>query len=301
MITKMRWNRIQEKIAFNKVKAKRSDKRQQQYWLRDLLVCGHCGSNVKPHHGRTRKDGSFLRYYDCHWSSASPQTLLLSNKSEKCKFPLIKAEQLEKEIWRGLLQPLRLALNPNKLSPLIDPDRYDGKITELNKKIERLTNERNKLGNAYYRLWDLYENFRFDQDELSDRLEKNKNEQRGLNDRINDAKQRKEELKEAKKNDKLLQDFLKNKRETILNLIKDLIKLGPNDRKTFVEACTRGKIKLGTNPNPEYPNEPKWEIREWDSSFNLPILQDFMDRGVIGKYDDILGKKSPYYTSSVNI
>ncbi|MDX2497205.1 MAG: hypothetical protein QNL11_04790, partial [Desulfobacterales bacterium] len=77
--------------------------------------------------------------------------------------------------------------------------------------------------------------------------------------------------------------------------------LPPDNRKTFVEACTHGKIKLGINPEPEYPNEPKWEVRKWNSSFNMPVLQDFMDRGVIGKYDEFFSKNSPDHPSADDI
>jgi len=301
LITIMRWDRIQEKIASNKIKAKRCDKRQRQYWLRDLLKCGHCGANVKPHHGETRKDGTFLRYYSCYWSFASPQELSLSNKSTKCKLPLIKAEQLEKEVWRGLIQPVRLALNPKKLSPLIDPDKYDVKIRELEDRSKRLKQEHFKKEKARIRLYEAYEDVDFDKDELKKRLEKNHNEQLKIYALINEAQRKRDELKEAKKNDSLLKNFLNNKKDTILNLIKDLTKLFPDDRKTFVEACTRGKIKLGASPNPEFENEPKWEIREWNNSFNMPVLQDFMDRGVMGKYDDILSKTSPDHPSADDI
>lgn len=65
LISKPEWDALQVKTNFNKMKSKRSSYDQRLYWLRDLLVCGECGGIVKPHHGATRKDKSFPRYYTC--------------------------------------------------------------------------------------------------------------------------------------------------------------------------------------------------------------------------------------------
>jgi hypothetical protein len=74
LITKLRWLKVQERIAFNVVKTKRTV--FPEFWLRNVLECAECNSAIRPKVGGYRsKKGATLRYYGCYWHIASGTTL----------------------------------------------------------------------------------------------------------------------------------------------------------------------------------------------------------------------------------
>ena len=58
LIDKLKWDQIQARAKFNTQSTKRLSNRED-YWLRDLLVCGNCGGRIAPRHGAKKKDGNF--------------------------------------------------------------------------------------------------------------------------------------------------------------------------------------------------------------------------------------------------
>lgn len=279
IISKTRWDDVQNKIEFNKNKSTNVDAKNP-YWLRDSLTCGHCGRPVRLHHGSKRQDGSFPRYYACYYRYAGKKTLKLQN-AEQCILPLIKAKLIERDIWLGLISPFRLALNPKKLEPLLDDKRYDRRIAELENEIVRHEKEIVKTEKGYDRLYDLYEDGSFDKAKLIERLEKNQDKKSSLIDRMNEAKLKIEDLKSAKANDRLLQAFSKNKKRAIGKLVNEIWKLKPGDKKKLIETSLHGKIKIKDNlsPDPEDPKKRNYEIQGWNPTLNLQTLQGFIDEG----------------------
>ena len=299
IISKTVWDRIQLKTEANKIRSKRSSDVTIPYWLRDLLECGHCGGVIKPHHGSKRKDGTFPRYYGCYWSAASPQALALSDRKEKCRLPLLKAQSLENAVWQGLTKPFVFEIKKEKLAKLIDPVKYEIDIKIIDEKIIRFENELKRKQTARDRLYDLIEDDSFDKNELKRRLSLNQDELLETSARINEAQKKRKDFQEAKENDHLLKDFLINKQDTLKRLAGDLVKLPPEDRKIFAESTAEGKFKIRSFGK-EY-GKPTWEMSAPNIKFNPVILQDFMDSGKIGKYEGIFNQNSSDHPSGTDI
>ncbi len=296
LITKTGWDAIQAKTEFNKTKSKRGYG-QSLYWLRDILVCGECGSVVKPHHGATKKDGSFPRYYCCYWSMQNTKTLKLSNK-QKCDLPYAKAEELESEVFSAIMKPYLFHSgtfehgtwipSKSKMSELLDGSRYDKSIAEMKKRIESLEADLKRLKLARERIYDLINDDRFDKNEMAARLNRNKEETLTTDGKIKDVRQRLRQSEEAKKHDDLYRQFMRNKRDVLLKLAKDIRKLSPDDLKRLAEGTVTGKIKLVKDYVEEkdtFVASPKLEV-----SPNVALLKLFMEEGKIGR----LSKDSSY-------
>ena len=299
MISKIEWDKIQQKTSANKIRSKRSSDVTLPYWLRDLLECGHCGARVKPHHGSKRKDGTFPRYYSCHWSTASPQTLALSNRDKKCRLPILKAESLEAAIWQGLTKPFTFDRKKELLAQLIDPAQYEVDIKALDEKINRLENELKRKQTGRDRIYELIEDDSFDVNELKRRLKLNQDEILETSARIDETQKEHKDLQEAKENDHLLKDFLNDKQGMLKKLARDLVKLPPEDRKIFAESTAEGKFKIRSFGK-EY-GKPTWEMSAPNIKFNPVILQDFMDQGKIGKHEEIFNQNSSDDPSAADI
>lgn len=287
MISKTEWDQIQERIKFNKVISKHSSPLNKPYWLRDMLECGLCGGKIVPHHGAKRKDGTFPRYYNCYWAGAGPGDLAHKER-EKCRSPLIKARRLEAVVWADLTNHL-IWDRQKKLPPLIDPEKYEKQIKKLKARKDRLKDERHKLAQKRDRLYNALEDGRFDNNELSRRLQKNKDEQLKINDRIKEAEQEVEDLKKTKEKDKLLQDWHTNKKDIIDKLAKKIRRMSPEDRKQLIEAIANGK-RIKIEFYKEDWKETHWRPR-WQTNTNdfVATLQHFMEEGKIID----LGKNSP--------
>jgi len=278
IISKTEWDKIQKKTSFNRVKSKRSTYVQNEYWLRDLLICKECGGKIKPHHGGKRKDGTFPRYYSCYWADASKKTLTLANK-KRCKTPLIRAKSIETEVWKNLFS--RFLIYPQfreEFVPLIDKVKYDSEEKALDDKLKRLNKELKKKQNARKRLYDAFEDDGFDKNELGQRLNKNQNEILEIEAHLSEAQQRLENIKMAKENDHLLKDFLNNKPDVLKKIAKDIWALSAEDKKKVAESMIDEKVKVD------------WYLEEWgkkveqphfDSTFNLSILNDLMSQNKI--------------------
>lgn len=280
IIEKSEWDKLQEKTLFNKIKSKRSEA-STLYWLRDLLVCGECGSIVKPHHGKLRKNGTFPRYYTCYWSSASPKTLELSNRAKKCPMPYLKAEDLENKVWFKIIQPLMLPYNRNKnMGSLLDTNKYDKEIASIKGHLKRLKEDLKRKMNTTEKLYSIFEDSRFDKNELSHRLSANKNDILGIESEINDKEKKIELLETAKNNNHLLRNFANKKDETLKRMFQELKGLPPEDKKRYAESMIDGK-KITINFETwgdAIRISPQFNIR-----YNENILHELMNEGKIGR------------------
>ena len=101
LIDKLTWDRVQEKIAFNKVKTKRTT--NPNFWLRNVLKCGECGGTIKPKSIRGRFD-----YYCCYWADAGKKVLEAAGKKRKCLLPNITAQELQDIVMGQLLNFLTM-------------------------------------------------------------------------------------------------------------------------------------------------------------------------------------------------
>lgn len=286
LISKTEWDQIQQKTTFNKVKSKRASYDQRLYWLRDLLYCGECGSVVKPHHGSTRKDGSFPRYYSCYFSTASPKTLKLAGRHCKCPLPHIRAEKFEQQIWLELLRPYvfqrgKPGIVPTAPAELIDNDRYERLITETNDQIKALQSELKRLETARKNAFDLLADDRFDKDELAGRLARNREDTLTVESKIRDGQRRLTEIQAARKNDELYKRFMKDQKATLRRIGEDLLKLDPDSKKRLAEGMiTGGKITI----RKAYPDDTELNL-DFDFRPNILILKELMEQGKIGLFN----------------
>ncbi len=166
---------------------------------------------------------------------------------------------------------------------LIDPVKYEADIKAIDEKIIRFENELKRKITARNRLYDLIEDDSFDKNELKRRLNLNQDLLLGLGSQISEAQSERKDLQEAKDNDHLLRDFLKNKKGVLQKLARDLVNLPPEDRKTFVESMVDSKFAISSYGR-EY-GKLTWEMKAPKIKFNLSILREFMDQGKIGKLD----------------
>jgi site-specific DNA recombinase len=296
IIDKSKWDEIQAKIQFNKVKSKRTTPANDPFWLRDVLECGLCGAKIAPRLGAKRKDGKAPRYYNCHWRAASPKELELKGK-QKCDLPLIKAASLEREVWewvagtlfyrgRGSREFVEERVR-EKLEPLIDPERYKKQIEDVKSRINRLKKDRDKLTKASGRLYDALESGTLDADELSRRLRKNKDQQLKINAEIQEAETKKAELREIEQDDQFMKDFINNKKDVLDQLARDVNSLGPDDRKRLVEGVIKGRLKIITEevePGTEYyVPVVHWQVVHRAAGF-VEVLKALMAEGRVNLF-----------------
>ena len=135
LISKTKWDEIQKKRTFNKTKAKRVTL-AQDYFLRDLLVCGECGGRILSiTHSRARKDESLPRYYGCYHHQETSKRLEASGRT-RCRLPLINADEIEAMVWDDMVNLLTYGgfealgqYHPSKLEGLIGAAKYDERIS----------------------------------------------------------------------------------------------------------------------------------------------------------------------------
>jgi len=279
IITKKKWDQIQAKTKLNKVRSKRGSNISKPYWLRDLLICGHCGGAIKPHHGSKRKDGSFPRYYSCYWSTASPQTLTLHNREKKCCQPTLPAEPLEETIWMSII----MHLNGDRLKNISSlnegetiEDRKDNLKNQL-KEIEKRISKTKKVRN---RLFSLYEDEEIEKGELKKRLTKNNDQLLDLEGHKEEIVQNLDKLMEYQKFEQLRQEIRSQQKE-LNDLLNDIYWIiTPDDRKRLAESLVEGKMQLKAivENGIVKPDQLRYRFK-----YNINIFKQLFEEGKIGK------------------
>jgi len=276
IIDKMRWDQIQERIAFNKTKSKRSNQ-TVTYWLRDVLVCGECGGRIKPR-GNTnqRNDGTYPRRYACSWKLASSKRLQLEKKFARCVLPFLDADELEEEVLYQILSRLSLGgrIGGKKMEPkllsIIDPNKYKAQIKELESIEVKLEDEIKIKRRAKERVYRLLEQADFDPNELTRKLRDFENEILELESSVERTKTAGDDLKKAEGNDLVLRDFLLNKPEFLGNLQEEVIRLAPEDKKTLIESVLE-KWKIRVSLYAE--DQRRWMVEPFNFNFKPELFQ----------------------------
>jgi site-specific DNA recombinase len=117
LIDKITWSRVQERIAFNKVKTKRTT--NPNFWLRNVLKCGECGGAIKPKSVRGQFD-----YYCCYWATSGKKFLEAAGRKHKCRLPSIPAQEIHDRVRYHLLDDLtfgRFNIGP-QYAPSVKPN-----------------------------------------------------------------------------------------------------------------------------------------------------------------------------------
>jgi site-specific DNA recombinase len=286
LISKSEWDKVQEKRKFNIVKGKRISI-ARDYWLRDLLVCAECGATIKPHHGSTRKNGTFPRYYSCSWASTSKKGLKAAGKS-KCKLPIIKAEEIESQVWGSLINKLSFGgfelrgdYCPSYLERILESENYEKQIKELDIAIDNLLKEIKRKERVKQNLHTIIQDERFDINEFYNKLRSNDNEMIDLESRINDFNIKRDALQSAKANNGALLEFVKDNSEWLENMQIELANLRPDDKKIFAESL----IEKITVYKEVETGAPPWGFENLSINFNRAIFERFASEGKISRLD----------------
>ncbi|MFH2064491.1 MAG: recombinase family protein [Pseudomonadota bacterium] len=274
LITKQTWDDIQAKLSGNKIRTKRTTGKNGPYWLRNTLVCGLCGATVKPHHGRTNVDGTFQRYYTCHWRSKGKKAYQLANKSA-CSLPFIKADELEDAVWWRLMYYLAPS-HEKVVDQLFTQESFDEKVSEINQSIARHKDDIKRKELARKRLFDLLHDDRFDPDELHTRLNDNFSAIRLAEMYISQAQNNLNEIDKKRADIADWKKLIGGRRDILEKLRIDLNVLDLDDRRKLIE-------RLLTTPIPvhiDYEDlESKWTLGSFNFSFNSSVIQELIDDG----------------------
>ena len=249
IISKELWSKVEKKREFNKVKQKRTTW-QQEFWLRDLLKCGLCGSKISAARGNSRVDGSFPRYYACCLGNLSPKELKLDERP-KCKSTHIHANELEAYVWDYITFSLTGGvLDSEKETENIAAavKRFEqfsgGNIVERVKSLEdilkRHSDELSRKERAINRLFELLENEDISVDNIRKRIKANEQEICLIEEQIKQTKSDLFDLKEIEKN----VSFITNNQDLLFAIWNDLQEFGPEDRKILAESLVRQSIKV---------------------------------------------------------
>jgi DNA invertase Pin-like site-specific DNA recombinase len=138
LITKIRWDRLQERLHSTNSRGGRPSSAAQEFLLHDLCRCGICGAKMRSDYGTKRVDGTRSRHYACYWHKATSKLLSIKGR-DKCPLPLIPAELLEWQIFYVELMK-QLGLDPDRhyKSLLDEKSNGDSKIKELERKLSNL-------------------------------------------------------------------------------------------------------------------------------------------------------------------
>jgi len=135
-------------------------KTPRQYLLRGLLRCGYCGSHmggtteVAKHRKNGKKYGEpygETHYYRCHKNIMSSR----NKRADRCDAPWIRGEELERHVLSYLAltlsnsERLQEAINSHNNSTGAKRAELENKIKDLNKKLMKLLNEKERILQAY--------------------------------------------------------------------------------------------------------------------------------------------------------
>ena len=281
LIKKSEWDKIQAKIAFNKVKTKRIT--NPNFWLRNVLVCGECGGAIKPKSMRGKFD-----YYQCYWSQASPKELEAHGKEKKCCLPSIPAQALHNEVDIGLSNFLTFGgfipggggrYAASRLEKMVNLKKYDEQITELAHSLIELKRSMGRKETAKENLFSMLEESGVDRNLFRQRMEVVGEEIRTLEAQIEDTQQKLADLKIAKANHEETIAFIKGNRDWLRGVADQIKNLAPQEKQKLIESMLDGKIEVFGPPEPgddEYNDEGdenlEWILGEPSFIFNPGIL-----------------------------
>jgi site-specific DNA recombinase len=165
IVTQSQFDQVQEKLALNQQRARRNN-HAHQYLLRSLVSCGLCRLSCT---GQTRRTYS---YYTCV-GKAHPSR---SSRDEICRSRLIPMHQLDELVWTDLCQ---VVVHPEVLTQALEraqggewlPQDLQARRENLRKARGALTNQIERLTDAYLDQIMSLEEYRRRRQQLEERLE----------------------------------------------------------------------------------------------------------------------------------
>lgn len=265
VISKTKWDRLQNKTAFNRVKSKKSSYSSEPYFLRDMLRCASCGGKISHHHGAKRKDGSYKRYYSCYWSTAAPKTLLNRGK-EKCLLPQIDAERIEEYIWNDI-QMFFVFSKLDRLKEVFGSQENVKKAVEgKEKRLAAKRREKSQIENSISKLFHLYENSDDDNTSLiNNRLSELGVEKARLLEIITNIEQEISDDLATIRNMDEIASFAEGRKKELRNLANALCFCSSSIKKRIVESFIQEPLQIELlTPNVNLSDELKYELYQGD-------------------------------------
>jgi DNA invertase Pin-like site-specific DNA recombinase len=285
LISKTEWDKIQAKREFNTKKSKRISQ-AADHWLRDLLVCQECGGPIKPHSvGRVRKDGTYPRYYGCLYHSVTAKRLEIYGR-ERCKLPLIKAEDIEAQVWYKLISTLTFGgfelggeYRAPRLEEMISTAHYDDEIARLDAAYATMASDLKAKERAKGRVMALIDCDDYDETEFRQRFALVKEDIITIKAAIEDNRAKAQELQHAKKNNDEFLKFIRYNQKWMAGLAEQLNRLAPEDKKLLAESLVPGKIGVFLGQFEEDESGPEWAISTFLFAFNTAIFERLAAEG----------------------
>ncbi len=251
--------------------------------MRDVLICGRCGGRVKPKVRSVRKDGTVPRQYVCYWAGTSKKDLIASGRKKKCSLPFIETKPIESRVWAQFM--MGFVFSPTIiLENLYNSKKQKNKMNQLQETINRLELELNKKNRARKNLYKLLEEEDTNIGELKDRLRINNDEILTLKGNLNDTQSEYQELVSISENEKDISNFLRNNKNLLGKVRKDVFNLNLKDRKLLIESSLMDKVIVNYQEDNEIDG-PGGPTCEFKLNTNIELLQRFMEEGKITNLD----------------
>jgi len=175
--------------------------------------------------------------------------------------------------------------SPTKtLEHLFDTKKHKDKINQLRETMDRLEFEITKKDRARKNLYKLLEEDGIIINELKDRLQINQDEKLGLEGNLNDAQSEYQKLVSIAENEKDISNFLRNNKNLLRKVRKDISNWNFKDRKLLIESSLMDKVIVTYQEDNEIDG-PGGPTCEFKLNTNLELLQKFMEEGKITKLD----------------
>ena len=282
LISRVDWERIQAKLAGNKIKTKRTV--FPEFWLRNVLICGECGAVIRPK--VTGKKLTSVHYYACYWHNASTP-FLKAHGRKKCNLPFIPTKDIEDRVMYALLNFLTFGsftlageYVPCEVEALIQPKRFDDQILALQGQVGNLRRMLGRKSTAKATLFEMLEDPDADRTLFTEKIRSLTAEIENFTSQIEFSEQRIAALESERDNTKGFQDFIRGNQGWLKDIGEQILALSPTDKQRLVESMIDGKIivSLAVEEN----GVEHWDV---DPKFvlNLAMLQALSEEGKLGK------------------
>jgi site-specific DNA recombinase len=277
LITKTEWDKIQASTEFKKVKTKNSSELTRSFFLRDVCYCSRCGGKMNARIGSKMKSGITHRYYACYWSNTLKKNI--EGNHAKCTLPLIKAKELENAVWADIL--VLFSLNPKKaFGDVFNSEKHKERITELERSISVMKSDllsKNKIRERLFKMLDVED---LDENELHDKLRKNKDQILTIEGNLLELKSKLDDLQNMETKQRQIIEFYEKNKNQYASLRKEIANLAPLDRKILVESMLKEPIRIDYQSDSE-EDGPGGCIADYNLQFNPLIIERFIDEGKI--------------------
>lgn len=136
LISKERWQEVQDRLKQQRVKPKRTFKEYPDHFLLDgLLYCQECGSKMRKK--LTPKGGKMTFQYQCYHNAASSDELKTAGK-DKCYFTPVDAEEVDSRLFSQITHML---VHPQKFAETWFKDSDPLELEEKQKTLQARSTE----------------------------------------------------------------------------------------------------------------------------------------------------------------